>query len=178
MPQIFISYIHEDEGVAQALRRLLEAKLRNVDVFVASDELRLGHEWLSKIRAALKSARVILALFSPAAIQRPWVNFEAGGAWFSDDKTLVPICIGGLSPASLPKPYSNIQGATFDDRGNLPYGAFQVPGLIHAALWYVVQDLWKILDLSGTSPAQFELDDPEVEQLNIALNRWNSLHTT
>lgn len=177
MPQIFISYIHEDENVAQALQWFLKAKLPNVDIFVAGDQLRLGDEWLSKIRDAFKLARVVLALFSPAAIERPWVNFEAGGAWFSDDKTLVPICIGGLSPASLPKPYSNIQGASLDDRGNLPY-AFQVPGLLHAALLYIVQDLWKILDLSGTSPPQFELNDPEVEQLNIALNRWNSLHTT
>ncbi len=175
MPEIFISYIHEDEIVAKALQRFLEAKLPSVGVFVAGDQLRLGDEWLSKIRDAFKSARV---LFSPAAIVRPWVNFEASGAWFSDDKTLVPICIGGLSPESLPKPYSNIQGANLDDRGNLPHGAFQIPGLLRAALCYIVQDLWKILNLSDTSPAQFELNDPDVEQLDIALNVWNSLHAT
>lgn len=58
MERIFISYIHEDEIVAKALKRFLETKLRGVRVFVAGDQLRLGDEWLSKIRTALKSARV------------------------------------------------------------------------------------------------------------------------
>ena len=178
MPKIFISYIHEDEEVAQALRRFLEAKLPDVGVFVANDQLRLGDEWLATIRAALKSAKVVLALFSRAAIERPWVNFEAGGAWFSDDKKLVPICIGRLSPANLPKPYSNIQGASLDDRSNTTPGSFQAPGLLGMNVWYIVQDLWKILNLGGTSPPPFGFDDPEVEKLNTALNRWNSRHTT
>jgi hypothetical protein len=41
--EIFISYIHEDELVALALKRLFEAHLK-VNVFVASDQLRLGDE--------------------------------------------------------------------------------------------------------------------------------------
>jgi hypothetical protein len=36
MPGIFISYIHEDEIVAKALKSFLKAKL-DVPVFIASD---------------------------------------------------------------------------------------------------------------------------------------------
>jgi hypothetical protein len=108
----------------------------------------------------LKSARVILALFSPAAVERPWVNFEAGGAWFSEDKILVPLCIGGLNPANLPKPYSNIQGASLD--GELRSGA-----------WYIIQDLWQILKSKKISPRPFLPDDRDVNALAVALNRWN-----
>ena len=154
-PEIFISYIHEDEIVAKALKRLLEAKLGPVRVFLASDHLRLGDEWLSTIRAALKSAKVILALFSPEAIDRPWVNFEAGGAWFSDEKRLIPICIGNLSPANLPKPYSNIQGATLDA----------------SQAWYIVKDLWLVLEKGALVPPPFH-NDENVKALSEALHRW------
>ena len=42
MPQIFISFIHEDELVATALRQFLEAKLpKGTEIFVASDESTL-----------------------------------------------------------------------------------------------------------------------------------------
>jgi hypothetical protein len=155
MPEIFISYIHEDETIAKALQKLLEAKLPSVGVFVAGDQLRLGDEWLSKIRAALKSAKVILALFSPAAIERPWVHFEAGGAWFSDGKTLIPICIGHLRPENLPKPYSNIQGASLE-----------------TSWWYIIQDLWGVLELKGIPPSPFE--DEDVKALSEALGQWNA----
>jgi hypothetical protein len=158
MSEIFISYIHEDEIVAKALKTFLEAKL-HARVFVASDQLRLGDEWLSKIRTALKSAKVVLALFSPKAMERPWVNFEAGGAWFSDNKTLIPICIGDLNPANLPKPYSNIQGASLDCE--LPSGS-----------WYIVQDLWKILEVKSLSPAPFSFKDEDVDALSRALSHW------
>ena len=161
VPTIFISYIHEDEIVATALKTFLEAKL-SVRVFVASDQLRLGDEWLSKIRLALKSAKLVFALFSPTAIHRPWVNFEAGGAWFSDDKTLIPICIGGLSPSNLPKPYSNIQGVTLDD------------GRPESVFWYMVQDLWALLQLPGLSPLPRVGPDEHDKALADALNRWKS----
>jgi TIR domain len=154
MPEIFISYIHEDEIVAKALQKLLEDRFPSVGVFVSGDQLLLGDEWLLEIRAALKSAKLILALFSPAAIDRPWVNFEAGGAWFSDGKRLVPICIGDLRPENLPKPYSNIQGASLESE----------------AWWYIIQDLWKVLDLKGTPPPPFV--NEAVKGLNAALSKW------
>src|SRR5436190_11760403 len=85
MANIFISYSHEDELAAQALRTFLEAKLpTGSTIFTAGTQLRLGDDWLLKIRRALKSAKIVIALFSPMSIKRPWVNFEAGGAWFSD----------------------------------------------------------------------------------------------
>ena len=157
-PEIFISYIHEDEIAASGLRTFLEAKLR-VQVFVAGDQLRLGDEWLSKIRAALRSAKVVLALFSPAAINRPWVNFEAGAAWFSDEKILIPICIGNLSPENLPKPYSNIQGASLDRD-------------LSSAVWYMIQDLWKVLELTGTSPPPFNIEDRDLSLLSMSIYEW------
>ncbi len=61
-------------------------------------------------------------------MNRLWVNFEAGGAWFSGDKKLIPVCIGGLSPARLPKPYSNIQGIDLQDLESAALGNAESAG--------------------------------------------------
>jgi hypothetical protein len=89
------------------------------------------------------------------------MNFEAGGAWFSDDKILVFICIGGLKTPNLPKPYSTIQGASLD-------------GEIQSAAWYCVQHLWKILKRKGTSPLPLSVTDKHVNGLARALVRWKT----
>jgi hypothetical protein len=145
------------------LSRFLEAKCKAFhyepppNIFVSSSGLQLGDEWLDKIRVALKSAKIVIALFSPEAVSRPWVNFEAGGAWFSSEKTLIPLCIGGLTPATLPKPYSNIQGADLHD-SSTPY--------------YLTQAIWNILMPRSLTPPPFRDTDADVIELNGALERW------
>jgi hypothetical protein len=162
MARIFISHIHEDEIAANALQCFLASKLPNGSEIFISTQLQLGDEWLDKIRTALKAATVVIALMSPEAIKRPWINFEAGGAWFSDDKTLIPLCIGELNPANLPKPYSNIQGAHLEDRQN-------------DVAWYIIQALWAILRLPGMPPPAFSNTDEAVEALYIGIQNWRTV---
>lgn len=163
MADIFISHIHEDEVAASALKRLLLAKFKVArlhpapEIFVSSNQLQIGDEWLDKIRSSLKSAKVVIALFSPQAIERPWVNFEAGGAWFGTGKTLMPLCIGGLHPANLPKPYSNIQGAILSD-SLTPY--------------YLLEAVWRALNLSNLIPPPFYEQDDDVREFMNELGRW------
>jgi len=147
---IFISHIHEDLLAALGVNAFLRAKLpRDTGIFLSSSQLQIGDEWLERIRRALRDARIIIALFSPQSITRPWVNFEAGGAWFSDDKILMPLCIGGIKPETLPKPYSNIQGADLTDG---------------AAAGYIVSSIWRQLSLDG-SPPMIMLDDQDLKDL-------------
>jgi hypothetical protein len=112
---VFISFIHEEERVATAVQALLKEKLgEEFRVFLSTD-LRAGHVWLERIREELTQARVIVSLLSPRSIARPWVNFEAGAAWFAH-KPIIPACFGGLELASLPKPYSDFQAIDLRQR--------------------------------------------------------------
>jgi TIR domain len=138
---------------------LLAAFNRNSVVDSVSTGLQLGDEWLDKIRANLKTAKMVIALFSPDSVGRPWVNFEAGGAWFSDDKKLIPLCIGHLKPATLPKPYSNIQGADLEDE-DTPY--------------YLIKAIWKTVRLTGSLPAQFDGGDSDVKKLKNSIDLWDA----
>ena len=173
MCDIFISHIHEDEIAAYALTRFLSTKLEKHNprglagaprpqIFISSNEfeIKLGDDWLQKIRAALISSKLVIALFSPQAIMRPWVNFEAGGAWFSNDKKLIPLCIGDLEPTNLAKPYSNIQGANLRE----PSSAY-----------YLFQSAFTALQgtaLAVPPPPPFGTEDPDVQELIRGLERW------
>lgn len=118
MADIFISFIHEEEEVAKAVQRLLQSHLPDRrDVFLSSDRWAIyaGEQWLDRIISELRQARVVVSLFSPASVKRPWVNFEAGAAWVREDTALIPVCFGGMTKGKMPKPYSSLQAVQLED---------------------------------------------------------------
>jgi hypothetical protein len=111
MARLFMSFVHEDEKVASATQGLLQTELDlREEVFLASDKSQFyaGDLWLQKIKEALSAAEIVILMLSRRSVTRPWVNFEAGGAWLTDKK-IIPVCYGYLSKESLPHPYSAIQ---------------------------------------------------------------------
>ncbi len=84
--------------------------LGGVKFFVSSDRTAIigGNRWLNKIEDALREAQVLLVLCSARSVLRPWVNFEAGGAWVVG-KRVVPLCHAGMEPSSLPEPLKSLQ---------------------------------------------------------------------
>jgi len=82
MAKIFISFVHDDRPVAEALKALIEHELNlRGKVFMVTDpsQLRPGDDWLKTIREALESADIVLLMMSKRSVGTPWVNFEAGG---------------------------------------------------------------------------------------------------
>ena len=132
MADVFISYIHEEESVAEALQQFLQKPLDNSQwqplpadqVFLSSDtwQVLAGEIWLDRIMQELKSAKVVILLLSKESISRPWVNFEAGAA-LALGKKIIPVCFGNISKGNMDKPYSGIQGL------DLPDGAYY---LVHS----------------------------------------------
>ena len=118
MSDIFISHIHEEEVVANALLGFMREALGRTTVFLSSDSWQVyaGEIWLERIREELASSKVVILMLSPESVKRPWVNFEAGAAWLTG-KVIIPVCYGDLDKSSLPKPYSNIQALDLADEG-------------------------------------------------------------
>jgi hypothetical protein len=87
---------------------------------VSSDDEGItgGEKWLDVIEDRLKNAEIILVLASPQSIKRPWINFEAGGAWFLKKKVL-PLCINGLRPVDLPEPLHSLQARDLQDEDDV-----------------------------------------------------------
>lgn len=117
---IFISHIHEDKSYALLIKRILEQHFRGAfEIFVSSDSesITLGEDWKEKTFNRLKDSNIVLVLCSPNSISRPWVNFEAGGAFFKDILT-IPLCTRGLEVNQLQQPLSTLQAIklyTHDD---------------------------------------------------------------
>jgi TIR domain len=156
MADIFISFIHEDERVADAVKTLLHQKLTlDSAVFLASDKWAIyaGQDWLQRIKEELDSAKVLVLLLNTKSIVRPWVNFEAGAAWLAN-KAIIPACFGGLQKDALPKPYSNLQALSLEDADG-PY--------------YMVTSIFNYLRPTGIPPAPFLSNDPQVAALHEIL---------
>lgn len=110
-PLIFISHVHEHRNLGTAIQGEIGRLLLNgVDFFVSSDRVSIvgGDRWLDQIETALNNAAIVLVICSKDSILRPWVNFEAGGAWMAK-KRVVPLCCGGLRPSDLPQPLASRQ---------------------------------------------------------------------
>jgi hypothetical protein len=120
-PTVFISHIHNDETIANAIEvELRGALLGAVNIFNSSNRRSLepGDPFRDKIIETLKSSECTLVVASPDSVSSPWVNFEAGGAWVSG-RRVVPCCVKGMKPTSLPVPLSHLQGISLDSDDGL-----------------------------------------------------------
>lgn len=119
MAQVFVSFIHEEEKVADCVQHFIREVLgHQIDSFLSSDKWAIyaGEQWLDRIMKELKEARVVISMLSPRSVTRPWVNFEAGAAW--GKTALIPVCFHGQSKEALPKPYSNLQAVDLTLEGD------------------------------------------------------------
>ena len=110
-PIVFISHIHSESELAIWIKETIGSiLLGGLRFFVSSDRSAIvgGDKWLDKIESALKESSIVLVLCSKSSILRPWINFEAGGAWMAN-KRVIPICHGGLFPSNLPQPLASLQ---------------------------------------------------------------------
>jgi hypothetical protein len=107
--RVFISFVHEEQDVAEAVQRFIEEVL-GVKAFVSCDKWAIfaGDQWLERIKEALKRAKVVVLMLSSDSVARPWVNFEAGAAWLQE-AAIIPVCFKNLKLDDLPKPYSGLQ---------------------------------------------------------------------
>ena len=74
MPKVFLSFIHEDRRIADALKSLVEHELgicKEVFMVTDQDHLRAGDNWLGTIENALKSSEIVLSLLSKRSITKP-----------------------------------------------------------------------------------------------------------
>jgi formylglycine-generating enzyme required for sulfatase activity len=74
LPQVFVSYAHEDAEKVARITRLLEAV--GVTVWRDIDRLLPGQKWKEKIAVAIKHSRVILLMGSPHSFKSADVRKE------------------------------------------------------------------------------------------------------
>lgn len=109
---IFISHITEEKAIATSFKDFLENQfLGTIDVFASSHEesIKLGDDWMGRIKLSIQHCKLILVICSPISIKRPWIFFEAGSGW-GKDIPVIPLCHSGITPEKLPVPLNSFQG--------------------------------------------------------------------
>jgi hypothetical protein len=119
---IFVSHAHENEAEAMAIKKWLKVNLASaVNVFVSSDRKSnpTGSDWMNNVREHLEHADFAIYLMSPDGIESNWLHFEAGATSMKKrvrnpkcSIPIVPVCIGGVTAGSLPKPYDTLNAVT------------------------------------------------------------------
>jgi hypothetical protein len=117
---IFISHAVANKNIAQSLSEVLEATKETVTTFLASrpGDIRADEDWLGGIERALQKADTYIIILTPESVLRPWVNFEAGAAWFFK-RQLVFVRIQALSTDDIPSPINSRQVYAIDVKEQL-----------------------------------------------------------
>jgi len=96
------------------------------DVFISHIEaekpLAAALEWLSRdqfdpkpsVRREIQDCKGFVAMYSNGSFQSHWVHVESGAAW-GLGKRVIPVCYGGKTKGSLPRPYSSFQAIDLVD---------------------------------------------------------------
>ncbi|MGD1890807.1 MAG: TIR domain-containing protein [Cyclobacteriaceae bacterium] len=105
--RVFISHSHEDHMLSSALTELLcnTLGLQEEEILNTSQVntgLVPGSIVSEELREAMTSAEVVLVVITPASGERPWVQFEAGGAFFSSKRLYILLHPSAKSPHTLP----------------------------------------------------------------------------
>jgi hypothetical protein len=112
---IFISHATANAALAEALADALMTA-EGVTTFLSSraGDIRADEAWVQSIERALQRADVYIIVLTPESILRPWVNFEAGAAWFSGRQTIF-VRINALPAGDVPLPIASRQTYALDD---------------------------------------------------------------
>ena len=110
---IFISHARANAHLAKALAEALESLGEKTFLSSRAGDLRGDEDWLRRIEQALQESDAYIILLTPESTLRPWVNFEAGVAWFSKKK-LIFVRVQALSSEDIPLPIKSRQVYALD----------------------------------------------------------------
>ena len=111
---IFISHIHEEIEIAQAIKDELNNCFQDAISVYLSETIPFGDDWQKSVNQTLRHADLILVLFSPDSIERPWINVEAGYGIISGKQVITMYCLG-LDQDKLHYLYQRLKGIMIED---------------------------------------------------------------
>jgi tetratricopeptide (TPR) repeat protein len=116
---ILISHAYDERELAEAWKTLIETTSSGViKVWYSSDMepsggITLGREWREGLYQRLKECQYVLAILTPASVNRPWIMWECGVASGLDKiRGIIPI-VYGMGRGDLANPlatYHTYQG--------------------------------------------------------------------
>ena len=157
MLNIFISHYHKEKEIAIALKKeLIRIFNKAVNIFISPD-IRAGEDWFNTVKSALDQKDiVIITLFSPYSVERPWINIESGYG-IMNNKTVIPVCILGLELDDLPDPYRRPNAVRLNSNENAAYLLDRLSEHTEAKLKYSAEDPSVAKLLKNVQAAEYKI---------------------
>lgn len=83
---VFISYSHKDRELVDQFVEILQTEWSGARVFLDSEEIRNGSDWINVLADAIDSSQRFVAIFSPDYFSSKWCRREFNAAIIRDDK--------------------------------------------------------------------------------------------
>jgi TIR domain len=99
MPAVFLSYAHAQRETADALVEGLNSQA--IEVWRDKTDLRAGERWPSALAEAIRNSNALLLLWSAAALQSEFVDFEWNTALALKKPILIVLHDETALPAAL-----------------------------------------------------------------------------
>jgi len=149
MPDIFISYAHEDQ---ERVRPIVQELEKRWSVFW-DRKIPPGKTWENSIGKALEESPCVLVVWSHSSVQSDWVKEEADVARKRD--TFVPLFLDMVEP---PMGFRRIHAADLSDwKNNKAHQGFQLLiGAIESKISFSTQPVTDSLPVSKPEPVSFE----------------------
>ncbi len=114
IPQIFISWSHNEERqIAELLKKLL-LECFNVQVFVSSQDISCDEDFGNAIRENLKAADYGIVCLTKRTRFEPWIMFEAGVLMGRHDFSKVSFILFDMKFEDMPAPIKTHQALLFE----------------------------------------------------------------
>lgn len=113
--RVFISWSGEvSRQIAEVLRDWLPSVLQSTKPYFSGEDIEKGTRWLSDISENLKESKVCLLVLTPDNLSSIWMNFEAGAASTSFEKSRICPLLFNLRPEQVSFPLAMFQSTALE----------------------------------------------------------------
>lgn len=118
---IFVSHTQVDAKLAEKVTESLEQALEGgVALKLARAQIESGAQWKAWIRENLDGCDMVLSIFTPEAVHKPWLYVEWAPFWLNDDeKDFIILLASGARPESLISPMLDSQTVNLEDEASV-----------------------------------------------------------
>lgn len=115
---VFISWsLPLSRRVAEILHPWLKRLMQNVRPWMSNQDIEKGKFWVNEVVSGIEGSTVGIAVITPANVDRPWINFEAGAlarAIEPANGLVIPLLINMGNTLIQHSPLNTLQAARFE----------------------------------------------------------------
>jgi len=100
--------------IAEILKERIPEILQTADTFLSAVDVNPGTLWMDRLKRALKENSFGVLCITPENKDNPWMHFEAGALWRTEEDRRVCPLLFDIRPAEITGPLTQLQCKQLD----------------------------------------------------------------